>query len=217
MYEVLPFEVDKLKTIFLENVQVVDVDLVNSRIDTDKCLTYLANLGIGFNFDQNISKEKKFEILDRFAANKYLIKSEQLGQTYANLLLLDKCSEYVESETILSKEEADEYISINRTKFDLYREYFESVPNMILELVGFIKPENKKSDKEINVNVMRVAGLEGFIEYYISSSDYKYSTNFEHTSKAGNHHIIEVIAARNSNELLGFAYSLTKPLDYYHV
>lgn len=207
----LPIPIDSLTTI-LDNKEIINVNFEESKTTVKKSITYLTNLMIPFTIDGATSISKRYEILSEFIECKYRTESEQLLASLADIVMMHKTGIYGTYQSILGESETGAFIQANSAQLEGIREYLESIPAAMIELIPEFKPLyegiNKKSDDSIGANICSLMKIEGFIELY-NSHPPKYDTIFTHSNKSGKN-VMEFVMERGANHSFGFLDAIAK-------
>lgn len=214
----IPFKPEELKSL-LSSPQHVAVDLNNSRLDGKTSIVYLTNLQVRFSFDSNCEKSKKFDAFKEFILSKYKTNSIQLTETLIRTLSIYHNKDIGDGPNFMSSEEIAEFINDNNELVADIAEYYNSMPYTLIAMIDeykkiVIDPMVEagelllKKDDKIGVNVVRLAGLEGFIEEYMTWPDSDSpKIVFEHSTKAGEH-VHKLISDRQDNSTVALIYAL---------
>jgi hypothetical protein len=194
-------------------------DLGNSKVSGKQAISYFTNLQVPFEFAPCDDKAKKFEAFKEFITNKFKTPSVQLIETLIRALSIYHGKDLGEGPNFLTVEEIEEFIATNKELFDSIVEYFNAMPYTMMTMIDqykthFIEPLIEsgnlvaKKDDHIGVNVIKLAGLPGFIEEYLTWVEGPLSNVcFTHSMKAGEH-VHKLIMERPENSSVALLYAL---------
>jgi hypothetical protein len=179
----IPMSTDEIQELFLNPENKYIVDLENSKLKGEAFITYIANMKMKCDLlvDPNLSKLSKFEILKIFLNFNYFVDCQTLINTSCMVMLRSRGFDLNTSDSWMSLEEIDEFISLNTDMVSTISDFLDSMLIAVPSLNIFFKKEFLEPSIEsgeviciedpniISVNVFGMLTVPDFLEIFLAS------------------------------------------------